>query len=62
MQGVLLPAATVLAQEKLLIAEANTTRTPLVGQTLREARLTELGVSVVGVWDRGPRLCTEQGL
>ena len=39
--------------DELLIAEANATRTPLVGQTLREARLTELGVNVVGVWDRG---------
>jgi voltage-gated potassium channel len=39
--------------DELLIAEANTTRTPLVGKTLREARLTELGVSVVAVWDRG---------
>ncbi len=39
--------------DELLIAEANATRTPLEGQTLREARLTELGVSVVGVWDRG---------
>ena len=39
--------------DKLLIAEANTTRTPMVGKTLREARLNEIGVNVAGVWDRG---------
>ena len=39
--------------DELLIAEANTTRTPLVGKTLREATLTDLGVNVVAVWDRG---------
>ena len=39
--------------DELLIAEANAHRTPLVGKTLRENRLNELGVSVVGVWDRG---------
>lgn len=39
--------------DELLIAEANATRTPLVGTTIREARLNELGVNVVGVWDRG---------
>ncbi len=39
--------------DELLIAEANATRTPLVGKTLREARLPELGVGVVGVWNRG---------
>lgn len=37
----------------LLIAEACATRTPMVGKTLRENKLTELGVSVVGVWERG---------
>ena len=37
----------------MLIAEANATRTPLVGKSIREARLTELGVSVLGIWDRG---------
>src|SRR5690606_4304254 len=37
----------------LCIAEANATRTPLVGKTLRENQLAELGVSVVGVWERG---------
>lgn len=39
--------------DALLIAEANALRTPLVGRTLRENRLNELGVMVVGVWDRG---------
>jgi voltage-gated potassium channel len=40
--------------DELCIAEANAHRTPLVGQTLREARLREqLGVTVVGVWERG---------
>jgi len=39
--------------DELLIAEANACRTPLVGKTLRENNLSELGVSVVGVWDRG---------
>ena len=37
----------------LLIAEANAHRTPLVGKSLRENRLTDLGVSVIGLWDRG---------
>lgn len=38
----------------LLIAEATAARTPLVGTTLRQSRLREqVGVSVVGVWDRG---------
>lgn len=39
--------------EELLIAEANAHRTPLVKKTLRENRLTDLGVSVIGLWDRG---------
>ena len=39
--------------DELRIAEANALRTPLVGKTLRENRLNELGVTVVGVWDRG---------
>jgi Trk K+ transport system NAD-binding subunit len=39
--------------DELLIAEANATRTPLAGKSIREARLTELGVSVLGIWDRG---------
>jgi Trk K+ transport system NAD-binding subunit len=39
--------------DELLIAEANALRTPLVGRTLRENRLSALGVSVVGVWERG---------
>jgi len=41
------------AVDELLIAEANAHRTPMVGKTLRENRLTDLGVSVIGVWDRG---------
>ncbi len=39
--------------DELLIAEANANRTPLVGKTLRENRLRDLGVSVIGLWDRG---------
>jgi len=39
--------------DEVLIAEAVAHRTPLVGKTLRENRLSELGVSVVGVWERG---------
>lgn len=41
------------AVDELLIAEASASRTPLVGQTLKESRLRELGVNVIGVWDRG---------
>ncbi len=38
----------------LLIAEAGTSGTDLVGRTLSEARLRErLGVGIVGVWNRG---------
>ena len=37
----------------LLIAEANASRTPLVGKTLRDNRLRDLGPSVLGIWDRG---------
>jgi Trk K+ transport system NAD-binding subunit len=40
--------------DQLLIAEATTARTPLVGKTLRQSRLREdVGISVVGVWERG---------
>lgn len=39
--------------DELLIAEASALRTPLVGQTLRQSGLRELGVNVVGFWDRG---------
>ncbi|MBX3365512.1 MAG: potassium channel protein [Phycisphaeraceae bacterium] len=39
--------------DELLIAEANAARTPLVGKTLRENRLSDIGVNVIGVWDRG---------
>ena len=38
---------------QLLVAEANASRTPLVGQTLRDSGLRDLGPSVLGVWDRG---------
>ncbi|MEL7472498.1 MAG: NAD-binding protein, partial [Planctomycetota bacterium] len=41
------------AVDELLIAEANAHRTPLVGKTLRENRLSDLGVSVLGLWNRG---------
>lgn len=38
----------------ILIAEAMTRRTPLVGKTLRECEITRhVGVTVVGVWERG---------
>lgn len=38
----------------LLVAEAAVADTPLVGLTLRDARLPEkVGLSVAGVWDRG---------
>ncbi|MEO1277525.1 MAG: NAD-binding protein [Planctomycetota bacterium] len=39
--------------DNLLIAEASAARTPLIGKSLRENQLRELGVSVVGLWDRG---------
>lgn len=40
--------------EDILIAEATTHRTPMVGQTLRESDLRrKVGVSVIGVWERG---------
>lgn len=39
--------------DELLVAEANTARTPLVGKTLRENRLSDLGVNVIGIWERG---------
>ncbi|WP_020403499.1 potassium channel family protein [Gracilimonas tropica] len=39
---------------ELVIAEATTFGTPLVGKTLRESRLREdLGINVVGIWERG---------
>ncbi|MEN8158545.1 MAG: NAD-binding protein [Myxococcota bacterium] len=38
----------------VLIAEAVTRRTPLVGKTLKESNLREkVGVTVIGLWDRG---------
>jgi len=39
--------------DEVIIAEASCVRTPLVGKTLRENKLNELGVNVVGIWDRG---------
>jgi Trk K+ transport system NAD-binding subunit len=40
--------------DDLLIAEATAAGTPLVGKTLRETKLREtVGISVVGVWERG---------
>lgn len=40
--------------ESLLIAEATTMRTSLVGKTLQQSKLREtVGVNVVGVWERG---------
>lgn len=40
--------------DELLIAEAATANTPLVGRTLRDIRLREhASVNVVGAWDRG---------
>jgi len=40
--------------DDLLIAEATAHRTPLVGKTLQEIALPDkVGVSVVGVWERG---------
>ena len=40
--------------DELLIAEATTTNTPIVGQTLVEADLRrKVGIHVIGVWERG---------
>jgi len=39
---------------KLVIAEATTYDTPLVGKTLKESKIRELfGINVVGIWERG---------
>ena len=39
---------------ELLIAEATTTNTPIVGQTLVEADLRrKVGIHVIGIWERG---------
>ncbi len=46
-------AHTVGNVDALLISEASARRTPMVGKTLRENRLRDLGVSVIGLWDRG---------
>ncbi len=47
---------------ELVIAEAPTLETPLVGKTLTETRLRELtGVNVVGIWERGKyRIATSE--
>jgi Trk K+ transport system NAD-binding subunit len=39
--------------DELLIAQASAARTPLVGKSLRENRLRDIGVSVLGIWNRG---------
>lgn len=44
---------TVASFGTLHLAEANAAKTPLVGKTLRENRLGDLGVSVAGLWERG---------
>ncbi len=41
------------SMDELLIAEANVNRTPLVGKTIRENKIADLGVSVIGLWNRG---------
>lgn len=39
---------------ELIIAEATTYDTPLVGKTLKESKIRELfGINVVGIWERG---------
>lgn len=44
---------TVATFDSIHLAEANAAKTPLVGKTLRENRLGDLGVSVAGLWERG---------
>jgi Trk K+ transport system NAD-binding subunit len=39
--------------DEVLIAQASAARTPLIGKTLRENRLRDIGVSVLGIWNRG---------
>ncbi|MEN0020329.1 MAG: NAD-binding protein [Planctomycetota bacterium] len=39
--------------DELLLAEANAHRTPLVGRTLRDSGIRDLGVYVIGLWERG---------
>jgi len=39
--------------DEMLLAEANAHRTPLVGKSLRENGIRELGVCVIGLWERG---------
>jgi Trk K+ transport system NAD-binding subunit len=47
--------AHVIGQfDEVVIAEATTRRTPLVGRTLRDCEVTrQVGVTAVGVWERG---------
>jgi len=44
---------TVASFDSLRLAEANAAKTPLVGKTLRENRLGDLGINVAGLWERG---------
>ncbi len=40
--------------QELVIAEAPTMETPLVGKTLKESKVREItGVNIVGIWERG---------
>jgi Trk K+ transport system NAD-binding subunit len=39
--------------EGLLIAEASARQTPLVGKSILENRIGDLGVNVIGLWNRG---------
>ncbi|MBX3044113.1 MAG: potassium channel protein [Candidatus Kapabacteria bacterium] len=49
------PRANVIGKfDELLIAEAPTAGTPLIGKSLTQLKLREkIGVNVVGIWDRG---------
>lgn len=52
--GVGMRANVIGEFDRLLIAEAVATGTPLDGKSLRESRLREMtGVTVVGLWERG---------
>jgi len=44
---------TVASFDSIHLAEANAAKTPLVGKSLSENRLGDLGVSVAGLWERG---------
>ena len=53
-QGGKVSAHVIGQYDRLLIAEASATETSMVGKTLREIALgADLGVTVVGVWERG---------